>query len=46
MLFFLKISLSGLVLTESQSVINRFWWCGSEYGTLWAGHCVWVAKVP
>jgi len=35
-----------LELTGSRSEINPFWWFGSEYGTLWACHCVWVAKIP
>ena len=42
----LKKYASGLELTGPQSEINPFWWCGSEYGTLWAGQCVWVAKIP
>ena len=41
-----KNYISGLELRGSQSEINPFPWCGSEYSTLWADHCVWVAKVP
>ena len=33
----LKNYISGLELTGSQSEINPFRWCDSEYGTLWAG---------